>query len=545
MGRRALAGALACVALVGMAVVAHAAEAEPTGELLGTIPVADLDGDGGADVVTVHAGQNAPAEQNPTSVIVARRGADGTPLWSSTVPVGGIYAAVAPAGPSGQPGLYVVVSLFNFFVDAHTTQDSLVVNTPVYMSLQPTGIEALAFSATGQQIWRQREQQHAGDEPATTDGIPLAFTLAQSTASPATDVTLLFSDDHDEVRASSTQDPSTRRAVVLDGADGAQASVGTLPLTVNSGTSLAVGDLDGDGLADTVIGAGTAGVVAGYRGTDGSQLWRASGLDFDTSRLLSDVTGDGIRDVVTQHNPNPGSNPTPGEVTLLEGRTGTVRWIYGGDQAFAAGDLVGIATRFLSTTEAGTTYELVDAAGVGVAARDVSLARPPGATATIEVLTAQGDLNGDGVGDLVHEIVVGSGDTAQTEVAVVSGRTLGTLWTGPPVGTPLRAAVSPGGDDLVRTAPFGSSAVDVTVQDGATGADVWTARVRPSSETTQYTTQSAADLDGDGLAEVIVDVRGAQPAALGTVPDEVVSRQNFSNQVFVLDGRDGSLRWQR
>ena len=112
------------------------------------------------------------------------------------------------------------------------------------------------------------------------------------------------------------------RVQVLSGADNTTVLFNffAYDMDFRGGTYVACGDLDGDGYADIVTGAGFLGGphVRAFSGRDGSVL--VNFMAFDSSHrsgvtvALGDVNGDGTLDIITGSGPGDGS-----EVRVFDG----------------------------------------------------------------------------------------------------------------------------------------------------------------------------------------------------------------------------------
>jgi hypothetical protein len=262
---------------------------------------------------------------------------------------------------------------------------------------------------------------------------------------------------------------------VLSLAGGAElASFLAYPSGFGGGVSVACGDVDGDGLADIVTGAGPGGGphVRAFALGGGSPTEVAGFLAFDPAFrggvhvAVGDVTGDGVRDLVV--GAGPGGGP---HVRVFDGVTGAeVRSFVAYDPGFRGG-----------------------------------------------VFVAAADLTGDGVAD----IITGAGPGGGPHVNVFDGAT-GALVSsfyayqcddpvaGPCFGGGVSVAAGDvtgdGRADLVTGAGPGGSP-HVRVFDGVTGAEV-RSFVAYDPAFTGGAFVAAGDVTGDGRADILT---GAGP----------------------------------
>ena len=118
-------------------------------------------------------------------------------------------------------------------------------------------------------------------------------------------------------------------------------------LAFRGGVSIDAGDVDGDGRADVIVGAGAGGgpAVRVFRGTDGSLL--AGFFAYDpaftggVSAAAADVTGDGRAEVVT--GAGPGGGPDIRVFDALTGQAGDEFFAF--DPVFLGGTSVAVARR--------------------------------------------------------------------------------------------------------------------------------------------------------------------------------------------------------
>lgn len=186
------------------------------------------------------------------------------------------------------------------------------------------------------------------------------------------------------------------------------------------GVRVAVGDVSGDGVPDlvAVVGSGGPAHVKVFDGTNG-QL-RASFLAFDStftgglSVAIGDVDGNGVGDIVVA----PAANG-PGHVKVFTGAGQQLRSFYAFDPGFVGG--VQVAAADVNRDGAA---DLIASAGVGghghtvvysgASGRQLASFLPFGSTFGGTVTVAAGDFSGTGVGD----VAIGVASGADPHVAV-------------------------------------------------------------------------------------------------------------------------------
>ncbi len=202
----------------------------------------------------------------------------------------------------------------------------------------------------------------------------------------------------------------------------------------NGGVFVAAGDVDGDGYAEIITGAGAGGgpLVKVFDGRTRRLL--DSFFAFNSSFnggvrvAVGDVNGDGVPDIIT----GAGKGGSP-HVKAFDGVTGNLLQSFfaynpsfQGGVFVAAGDVNGDGIADIITgADAGGSplvkaFSVADPA-VGVMPLQSFFAYNPSFTGGVRV--AAGDLNGDGVA----EIITGAGAGAGPHVKVFDGKSVGTL----------------------------------------------------------------------------------------------------------------------
>lgn len=330
------------------------------------------------------------------------------------------------------------------------------------------------------------------------------------------------------------------------------------------GSSLAcVGDVNGDGVVDWAAGAPRAqvagqavGRVQVMSGADGSVLHQwlggpgASGLGADVAGV-GDLDGDGHGDILVGA---PQAAAGKGEARLYSGATGMLlrTWV-----GAVAGDQFGRALCGLGDVDGDGVGDLGVGApashSAGTHAGEVSVYSGRLGTLLFQVqgaawdhlghdLVGLGDVNGDGCGDLAIGIPF-SDDAAFNggRVQVHSGRDGGFLWgaSGHTAGDQFGFALGSGADvdmdgiqDLVVVAPAAdASGFDSGSASVLSGVDGHVLFVIPGPGAGVYMSaaQLLQDQDGDGRAEVLT---GTPAAPKGS---------EHAGYVGVHSGVDGSL----
>ena len=322
---------------------------------------------------------------------------------------------------------------------------------------------------------------------------------------------------------------------------------------LGSSTAL-VGDLDGDGRSEILVGAhraDAAGVDSGLArvlsGGDGSTLWNLPGAAPGDAFGLSvadagDVDGDGVPDLAIGAPLHAAGGAGAGAVDLVSGADGSTLLHVDGD---VPGGLLGYAVAGAGDVDGDGRADVIVgapyAAGVGphagralVLAGDGSVLLDLHGDAAEDAfgysVSGAGDVNGDGRADLLIGVrYCGTGAPGAGMARLHSGADGAVLhaFVGEGAGDELGIAVAGVGDvdgdgvpDLAAGAwaddDNGADAGSVSVWSGASFARLWIARGDVATDELGWSVAAAGDVNGDGLADVLGGLPGADMPGVAT-----------------------------
>lgn len=468
-------------------------------------PAADFDGDGRRDVI----GLAAASEGADSDTLMARKGTNGTALWSRPVPVGSI-PLVVPLGADGRPGVLAI---------------SVQVLEPVPGLVDVAEVEASfsAFSGSGSPLWRYKARGRIVQTPTGTvaTGLPVPVGILHAAEAPADELLIAVID----FTASEVVRQFGTEIHVLSGVDGVPRVLGVATDGDSPPVPQPAPDLDDDGLDDVIVVTASAdgeGEVTARRGSTGHALWVAERVPTSLDPIVidaGDIDGDGADDIALGGSATFEDDQRP-MVAVLDGAKGTLRYMAPGAVPVALGDVSGDYRPDVGVIEAvdetiddpprlGLTYRAYDVGGRQLYERSYAVSPAPNATSSIVFggvsIGSAGDVDADGVPDLLHVIQLQVGDFASSDARIVSGRS-GDAVLGNLEARPLLASVDGNGDDLasVSTAP---NSVVVSALSGDAGQPIWRSAALDVHGVDDFSA-AGADLVDDDAAEVIVNFFG-------------------------------------
>jgi hypothetical protein len=330
---------------------------------------------------------------------------------------------------------------------------------------------------------------------------------------------------------------------VFDGRTNAERSFFAYDPTFNGGVFVAAGDVNGDGFADIITGAGTgAGPhVKVFDGSTGAEVRSFFAYDprftGGVRVAAGDINGDGVADIIT--GTGPGAGP---HVKVFDGRTGAeIRSFFAYDPAFtggvfvAAGDINGDGLDDIITgADAGGPAHVKALSGATGETLRSFFAYDASFTGGVRV--AAGDTNGDGFMD----IITGAGPGTGPHVKVfdgTSGVMLRSFFAYDPA---FRGGVYVASGDIDR-GELDPPVFDLTLATGAgddhAGLTLLTGRSR--SDSIHVDMGTGADnvvLDWNGaLQDPAVEVRATVEIVLGGA-DAAISSSGDQVQVTFMNG---------
>ena len=456
--------------------------------------VGDLDGDGLPDLL-VHS--YAGPYDNQTATVIAKTGNNGTHLWKESITGYGAYIDA-----------YVVGDL-----DGDDLPDVLVDNGA---GESPVKSAAIAVKGSdGTHLWEESVTGAGvytliyGEAVADLDGDGLPDVLVQSEVGPYDNVTY-------NVTAKTGNNGTHLWEESVTGV-GAYMSPDV------------VGDVDGDGLPDVLVQSEvgpddnrTSTVIAKV-GSNGTHLWEESVsgpyADID-AQVVGDLDGDGLPDVLVQSEVGPGGNKTSTVIAKV-GTNGTHLWEesvtgYEADMsADVAGDLDGDGLPDVLVNSAVGPYDNMASnltAKTGINGTHLWEESVSGEAANV-VAEVVGDLDGDGLPDVMVHSYVGPYDNGTNTVIAKTGVNGTDLWEefasgGYNVGINAEVVENLDGDGLpdvlVRsfTGPVDNETCTLIAKTGVNGTHLWEESINGYDAGINY--QVVPDLDGDGLPNLLV-----------------------------------------
>jgi hypothetical protein len=545
------------------------------------VPVADVDGDGLSDVVTRH------GNPEDTTTFTARRGADGSVLWSSTAPGFAWAQVVGDVDGDGGADLLVLSSLGGPYAvrvscDQHGCEHASSSDSLYFVSLRS--------GASGRQLWSLQYDNSFSYAAAGSQGLlrrtsSWKYNRRNMFVVPSWtgdidgdgigDVVVNSYDLADTREYASVQDVTTKttttrigssRMVVLRGDSGAATLNRAFDNEDGLATMAVAGQLTGSTRRDLLITHWTGGFNSKTRCVltlcrthdDGTERVALTAVDAATgsdgwtrdlgtvpldafvayvSPMDVDLNGDGYSDLQRS-----AYGRDHDAVTTFSGRDGSVLWSRSGDispfvsplGAIDGGD--DVLLRSYSFNADATTYffERLDGA-TGNAIVTTSRTVPADGSHTVSGYPSA-DVDGDHVLDLfVSEFTIHPDHSVSVQSGIESGR------LGAAIFTPSPDVYMQSGTDLTHdgfadvilesatTHPDGVVTWTISAHDVRNATEVWT-RTAPTS-----TAESViGDATGDTVPELL-EFHGTYDSATNT----------YHETIAVVDGADGTTLWEQ
>ncbi|MCB9881201.1 MAG: FG-GAP repeat protein [Planctomycetes bacterium] len=322
-----------------------------------------------------------------------------------------------------------------------------------------------------------------------------------------------------------------------------QAFQGAMPDDEFGSAVAGLGDVDGDGQSDVVIGVpqdSTGGTLAGlarvYSGKTGTVLYTLVGPSANRRMgegvgCAGDVDGDGVQDIGVGLPGQGGALATaPGRARVYSGATGSLVWEFVGD---VIGDRFGLSIACAGDVDAdGRDDVMVGAPGVFIGTRAGYVRIFSGMTGlpirTLQgtntlgdrfgfAIASAGDVDADGVNDqIVGSIGDAPNGAASGRAYVFSGATGATIWVfaGSATKNELGHGVAGLGDvngdghaDVCASAFYGSGMGYARVYSGIDGSQLYQITGNVSGDGIGHSAGSV-DVNGDGLLDLVLGYSG-------------------------------------
>lgn len=458
----------------------------------------DLDRDGFNDLIA-----HRPEEQ-----IAVLGGADGEQLWNQPVAERASVIGL-PVGRAADDGVVIMRS---------ETQ-----TTPVSRTLRST---FTALDGDGEVLWSTEVEGviyelPSGDQLAT-QGMPIGLSLADVDGDGATDVRISQMDG--------VAPGALGRQVssfVISGADG---SVGDTTAAASvHGTPVVevMPDVNEDGRPEVAVLdlAEDGSSMVALDGRTGETLWSVEGLQQyslyvvdeywvlffeEVFASVGDTTGDGVADLrVLQFD----RTTKRMFAAVVDGDTGAVGFT--ADVVHPLGDVVGDDRAEVGTVTAGRNggtvefrYDAMDFEGSSRRSH-LRLLDVGDREQRYVWLLGVGDVDSDGIDDLEHDVLFGSGSDQIRDSVLLSGAQMHERWQ--PQSGWFHPSFDGQGVDHLTVAVGADGQATLTARDGATGTALWSAVPQAAADALDLPT----DLDRDGRHELLLDGMCAGPCPGG------------------------------